>query len=399
MHKRITKIVLDAAPIPKTGQTFIRDTKDVGFALRITSGGKKVFVFEGRIEGRPRRMTIGPYGPLTVEDARKEVLKLKGRIAKEEENPADSKIARRRGMTFGEYLDHYVARHAEVKNKPSSLRSVRSIINRHLQPWRGRKLSSITRQDVAELHARIGRKAPIRANRTVALLRRAFNVAKMEGVLKADNPASKIEFFREVSRDRFLKPEELPRFVEALAREESPFIRVLFLVLILTGARRSEALGMQWRDVDLERAVWQIKETKQGKPHTIPLPGAVVDLLVALPRVEGNDHVFPGIGDKGKGPINNVFKPWRRICERAGLKDVRVHDLRRTLGSWLAGSGESLILIGKALGHSTPTSTAVYARMDLSPLREALERNATKMIGAMGELPDVAALPEPGAGR
>ncbi len=392
MHRKLTKKLIDETPFPVAGQTFLRDGLLSGFALRITPK-RKVFILEKRVQGRNRRMAIGPYGPITVEEARRLAQQLVGGIARGL-NPADEKIDRRREMTFGEYLDHYVARHAEVKNKPSSLKSVRSIIDRHLSGWRGRKLSSITRRDAAELHARIGTKAPVRANRTIALLRRVFNVAKMEGVFDADNPAAKTELFKEVSRDRFIQPEELPEFVKALAQEESPFIRALFLVLIFTGARRSEALGMKWRDVDLTRAVWRIRETKQGRPHTIPVPEVVVNILKSLPRFEGNDHVFPGTGNDGTGPLNNIHKPWVRICKRAKLKDIRPHDLRRTLGSWLASSGESLILIGKTLGHATPASTAIYARMNLDPVRRALEENAARMIAVAGELPGVALLPE-----
>lgn len=387
MNSKLTKKLIDETPFPAAGQLFLRDSILPGLAVRVTPK-KKAFVLEKRVHGRNRRMTIGPFGPLTVDEARTRAARLVGQIA-DGLNPADDKIDRRREMTFGEYLDHYVARHAEIKNRPSSVRSVRSIINRHLEGWRGRKLSSITRRDVAELHARIGTKTPIRANRTVALLRRVFNVARMEGVFEADNPAAKIEFFKERSRDRFIQPDELPKFIKALAKEESPFIHALFLVLIFTGARRSEALGMKWQDVDLKRAVWRIRETKQGRPHSIPLPGAVVNILKELPRFEGNDHVFPGTGNGGTGPLNNVHKPWTRICERAGLKDIRPHDLRRTLGSWLASSGESLVLIGKALGHSTAASTMVYARMNLDPVRRALEDNAARMIAVAGKLPGI----------
>lgn len=139
-------------------------------------------------------------------------------------------------------------------------------------------------------------------------------------------------------------------------------------------------LTLRWDDVSLTRAEWLIPDTKAGRPHLLPVPHGLVDTLQSLPRVDGNPYVFPG--QNGTGHLQNMKRAWDRIRLAAGIQDVRFHDLRRTVGSWLAGSGESLHLIGKVLNHRNVSTTAIYARLNLNPVRLALERNATKMLAA-----------------
>jgi integrase len=137
---------------------------------------------------------------------------------------------------------------------------------------------------------------------------------------------------------------------------------------------------MRWDDVSLTRAEWRIPHTKVGRPHLLPVPHALVVLLRNLPRVEGNPYVF--VGQHGVGHLHDMKRAWDRIRIKAGIRDVRFHDLRRTVGSWLAGSGESLHLIGKVLNHRDVSTTAIYARLNLDPMRQALERHASKILEA-----------------
>ena len=175
-----------------------------------------------------------------------------------------------------------------------------------------------------------------------------------------------------------MTPEELPRLWAALKQEPNPYVRGAFFVGMLTGARRSEVLQMQWSDIDVRQGLWRIADTKAERPHYIPLPRPVMEELLKLPRLEGNPFVF--CGRWGRDHLVNVSKPWRRIRKDAGLDDVRIHDLRRTLGSWLVAAGASLPLIGKALNHSRPETTQIYARMQVEPVRAALESNAERML-------------------
>ena len=372
---RLTKQVIDGTPFPLAGQVFVRDTELPGFALRVTQG-RKSFVLEKRIRGRMRRLTIGPYGPLTVDQARTLAKTHVGAIA-QGTDPAQIRQDRLHEPTFRDLTAQYLERHAPRKR---SARDDRGMLQTHLAVFRTRKLTDLSRNDVARLHATVGATTPYRANRLVALLRKMFNLARDWGLYAGENPATRIQFFREESRDRFVQPEELPRLFQAIAEEPNSSIRGVLLPALLTGARRAEVLTMRWEDVSLIRAEWRIPQTKAGRPHLLPLPDALVALLRRVPRVAENPYVF--VGQDGAGHLQNMKRAWDRIRTTAGIQDVRFHDLRRTVGSWLAGSGESLSLIGKVLNHRDVSTTAIYARLNLDPVRQALERQATKMLAA-----------------
>jgi integrase len=373
--RRLTKQVIDETLFLSAGQMFVRDTELPGFALRVTKG-RKSFILEKRIRGRMRRLTIGPYGPLTVDQARKLAATHVGAIA-QGGDPAQARQDRLHEPTFGDLTEQYLERHAPRKR---SARDDRGMLNTHLLVFRTRKLTDLNRNDVARLHAQVGDTAPYRANRVVALLRKMFNLARDWGLYEGENPATRIQVFREETRDRFVQPEELPRLFQAIAEETDPSVRAVLLTALLTGARRTEVLTMRWDEVSLTRAEWRISHTKAGRPHLLPVPHALVAILRSLPRVEGNPYVFPG--QNGVGHLQNMKRAWDRIRVKAGVHDVRFHDLRWTVGSWLAGSGESLHLIGKVLNHRDVSTTAIYARLNLTPVRQALERHATKMLAA-----------------
>ncbi len=371
---RLTKRAIDQARHPVSGQVFLRDDELRGFAIRITPGSKS-FIVEREIHGRVRRMTIGRYGVLTVEQAR-DIARVKiGEIAAGND-PVEAQRQRRTSITFGEFERLYLERHA-VRKKSAS--NDVGMLNKWLSEWRPRRLTAIMRADITTKHAEMGAAGHTTwANRMVALVRTMFNLASDWGHHPGPNPATRIKPFKEVKRDRFVRPNELPRLWQALQNEPNPYVRGAFFIALLTGARRSEVLGMKWEDLDLTQGLWRIPDTKAGRPHTLPLPRVVVDELMKLPRLDGNPYVF--CGRWGRKNLNNVSKPWLRIRKEAGLDDVRLHDLRRTLGSWLVAAGASLPLIGKALNHSQPATTAIYARLQLDPVRAALENNASKML-------------------
>lgn len=379
---KLTKRLIDALKPPETGQIFLRDIAMPGFGLRLTRGSK-VFILEKFILGRSRRMTIGPYGPITLEQARERAKTLIGTIATGRD-PARELIDRKREMTFGDLEEMYRKRH--LPRKKSAYNDER-MFKTYLTGWKSRKLSSITRQDVTALHGEIGEKnGHYCANRVVALLRKMFNLAVHSwGVSTQDNPATRIELFREETRDRFIHPDELPRLMESLKQEPNLYIRGALFTCLLTGQRKTEVLSMKWGDVQLDQGVWRIPETKPGRPHLVPIPGPVRELLYNLPHTDSNPFVFVG---RGHSHLTNISKAWGRIRTRANLQDARIHDLRRTLGSWLAGSGSSLPMIGRIMNHSQPSTTQIYARFDLAPIRQALEDNAARMLLIAAKAPD-----------
>jgi len=147
----------------------------------------------------------------------------------------------------------------------------------------------------------------------------------------------------------------------------------------MLGTRKSELLATRWRDVDLVQRTLRLPETKAGRPHLLPLPAPAIAMLEDLPSRRESDWVFPSAS--ASGHIMEPAKAWQRIRQRAGIPDVRIHDLRHTLASWLIGAGYNLSLIGRALNHSQIATTERYAHLALDPVREALERNAALMFG------------------
>lgn len=370
-HK-LTKRLIDSTPCPDTGQTFLRDSELRGFALRLTPR-RKMFIVEKRLNKRLFRVVLGAYGVFTIDQARKQAQAIL-RDLHAGIDPVQAKRQKREELTLGQLFTIYLERRAAHKR---TINEDKRRYRRFLVTWQSRKLSAVTRADVAKLHATIGTTVPYEANRVLALIRTLFKLAKAWGLWNQENPATNIDRFPETKRDRFLQPLELPKFLEAL-QHESVYVRAAFLTMLLTGAREQEVLSMQWSDVDLQQAIWRIPLTKSGKPHMVALPTPVVEILQALPRQLNNPYVFPGKSSSGR--MTSPWAAWGRICKRMGVDDLRVHDLRRTLGSWMAASGASLPLIGKALNHANPQTTAIYARLQLDPVREVLEANAKKML-------------------
>jgi integrase len=364
---RLTKRKIDAITLPKSGEVILRDQDLPGFALRATKGAK-AFVVEKRIKGRLHKVKVGTYGPFTVDQAREAARDILGKLAR-----GESLSSSRGELTFEKFSELYLERYAI--RKKSYLHEKGRL--KHLAHWNTWKLSAITRDDVAELHSKLGKTHPVGANRVLALLRTMFRLGVAWGYLKT-SPATHISMFPETSRDRFVQPDELPRLLTALKAETNPYIKSALLMCLLTGARRTEVLTAKWADVDLTAGTWRIPETKSGRWHLLPLPGPLVQILSDLPRQKDNPYLF--VGQHGKSHLRNISKAWGAIRTEAGLPDVRIHDLRRTLGSWIAGTGVSLQVIGKILNHQHTNTTAIYSRLNLDPLREVLDMNARKML-------------------
>jgi integrase len=389
----ITKALVEAVRIPQHGQIFIRDDQLKGFALRVTDTGVKSFIWEGRIKGRVRRITLGQFPALTVLDARKTALETKTAVA-HGEDPAQDRAEIRAERTFGDLADAYLERHA--KQRKRSWREDDAVLKNHLPSgWRNRRLSDITREEVIQLRDTVARKEnprvknkeerkkgmPYAANHLVRLLRTMFNLARDWGMLVGDNPATRIKLLSETKRDRFLSPDELARVNSALAQEPNEYWRAYFALSLMLGTRKGELLVVKWSDIDFRQKTLRISQTKAGRPHILPLPAPAISTLESLPSREISEWVFPSIDSK-TGHLASPKHAWERIRKAARVPDVRVHDLRRTLGSWLAASGYSLPLIGRALNHTQVSTTAIYARMNLDPVREALEHNAAMMLSA-----------------
>jgi integrase len=212
------------------------------------------------------------------------------------------------------------------------------------------------------------------------------------------NPAHRIKKFPKHSRQRFVQSNEMPWLIKSLA-DARPTVENYFLTLLWTGARRDEARLMQWSHLDLDRALWHKPTTKTGVPHTIPLPALLVTRNRALPHV--CEWVFPSTPNSLNGMRAGVWSgtavehAWRKIRERIGLHDVRIHDLRRTCASWLAINGSNLPVIQSMLNHRSLSSTQVYARLSVAPVRLALDDQAERMLGIPAQSSPVPVMAQP----
>jgi integrase len=236
-------------------------------------------------------------------------------------------------------------------------------------------MKAITKADVMTLHSKLGKTAPYEANRTLSLLSTLFEFAKKWGYLEEAHPSPTkyIQRFKEEKRDRWISKEEIPALMTAIDNESNLYARMAILMYLFTGARKSELLTAKWADVDWDRTELRLKDTKAGRIHYIPLSTPAVDLLQKMIKIQDNPYIFPG-NIKGKHLVN-ISKPWNRIKKQANLENVRLHDLRRTVGSWLAQAGNSLHLIGQILNHSNQSTTAIYARLTQNDAKNALEEH------------------------
>ncbi len=323
---------------------------------------------------------MGRYPDISIEQARRKASEINAVIAKGE-NPNDKRRIERAEITLGALFTEYLERYAKLHKK--AWQSDADQYQRHLTPWKERRLSSIKKSDIQKLHQDTGRDRGIyTANRLLALLSVLFNKAIEFGLWDMSNPVVGIKKFREKSRDRFLQADELPRFFKALAEESNDMMRDYFILALLTGARRSNVLAMKWEQIDLERGEWRIPDTKNNTPQIITLTKEAMMILQQRKETAISDYVFPSTGRTGH--LMEPKKAWQRILERANISNLRIHDLRRTLGSWQARTGASLAIIGKSLNHKSSQATTIYARLDLDPVRASVEKATNAIWVAAG---------------
>jgi integrase len=274
----------------------------------------------------------------------------------------------------------YLKEHAIPHKKPSSVAKDRQNIKNHIIPRLGtRKVASISFADVERLHREMHR-TPMAANRVLSLLSKMFNLAERWGLRKGTNPTKHVRRYRERKVHRHLSEIEVARFAKILREAESsadPTVAVnpravaIIRLLMFTGCRRGEVLNLKWSEVDLDRNLIRLEDSKTG-PKIVPLNSAAREVIAAQAGVPDNPYVFPGT--KPGRPLHDIKGPWDHIRQRAGLEGVRLHDLRHNFASFAAAGGLSLHMIGRLLGHRTPLTTARYADLADDPARRASEK-------------------------
>ncbi|MBV5306437.1 MAG: site-specific integrase [Desulfobulbaceae bacterium] len=367
-------------PTPDPGKRdYYNDTTEKGLRLSVSGTGVKSFQFQrwSSEKQRPVIVTLGKWPDFPLHAAREKANALKQEV-NVGKDPQTEKREKRETMTVAAILDLYITEHA-IPHKRSA-KDDQAAIRLHLKPTFGtRRTNELAPESVRSWHnglTKIMKEAS--ANRYLALLRSVYNVMLPD----LPNPCRGVKMFKEYSRDRFLQPEELERFFQAIEHERTtgnPDIADYLLLSIFSGARRANVLAMQWNDVDFNREQWRIagEDSKNKSIMLVPLVGEVLEILTRRRLTASSVFVFPSYGKTG-----HMVEPkagWDRIKKTAGLVDVRLHDLRRTMGSYQTISGASTAIVGKTLGHKSPASTAVYARMTLDPVRESMEKAVALM--------------------
>ena len=372
---RLTKRAIDGFTY-RGGWDVRWDDEVKGFGLRIYPSGIKSFTLRyAKRGGTKGTIVLGRYGELTLHEAREKARKIKVEV-REGKDPLAIRQGEKVAPTMAQLADRYMDEHARVKKKPRSAKADDDLLRMYVRPALGRKkVHEVTRNDIARLHHGL-RGKPYQANRVIALLSKMFNLAEAWG-LRADgsNPCRHVQKYRERKVERFLSKEELERLGEVLSeadrdRSERPSVVAAIRLLMVTGCRLSEILCLRWEHVDNERRSLRLVDSKTG-PRSVFLSPSVIDVLATIKRQDGNPHVI--VGNKPGAHLVNLEKAWRRIRSKAGLNDVRLHDLRHTFASEAVAAGLSLPLIGKLLGHSQPATTQRYAHLADDPARHAAE--------------------------
>jgi integrase len=347
-----TQAKLAKLPTPAEGREVWYDSKSPGLCLRKTYTGAAAFYVYRWHAGKPVKIRLGTYPDLSLVNARDAAAAAVGVWAKGAE-PAVSRAKAGGRMALADLWQHYLDQHAKPRKRTWRVDEQR--YNRHLKTWEHRRLVAISTADVQALHNKVGKESGhYEANRLRALLHKMYAVARRHLGYRGENPVTNVQRFKEESRERFLHSDEMPKFFKALdtLREDSPTAADAIAVALWTGARRGNVLTMRWAELVLDRATWTIpgKKFKNGHAMTVHLPGPALDILRRRQaEANGGEWVFPG-RRRGK-PLADPTKPWKAVLADAGLSDLRIHDLRRTMGSWQAATGASLPVIGKSLGH------------------------------------------------
>jgi integrase len=391
---KFTKTTLQNIAIPDQGKRVTwYDTEIPKLALRVTASGSKTFYLIKRAGREIVWLKLGTFPDTTVEQARNTAITALSAFANNE-NPAEVRRASKQEPTFAELFKEYGERHGIKKR---SWGTDQSLFKNHLQSLGATKISDIRREGLSRILSNMEKAglAGATLNNVRALVSSIFSRA-IEWGYASSNPVVGLKTRAKVKRDRFLQADELPRFFQSLAAEQNETLRDYILLALLTGARRANLLAMQWCEVNLADSVWRIPMTKNGTPQNVTLSPEAVAILQTRKSMAEDEaiFVFPGTGVSGH--IEEPKKAVIRVMERAGipygrntLNGVTLHDLRRTLGSWQAKTGASLAIIGKSLNHQSQQTTAIYARLDLDPVRQSVNTATNAMLEAGGMKPSV----------
>jgi len=395
------KEAVAALALPVAGERLVYDTICPQLAVRLRPGGRTyIVVMWDKQRQRKAARTLGKTDKLTPEQARRQAQALVADVG----NGVDIRKPAVDSLTLAELINKW---HVEKARNVRTADELKTKALHYLGKLAFRRVGEVTRQDIGTIHSHIATVArkrvrrregdavrfvdtgpaglPATADKWRAVLHSVFVWGMSKGLV-AENPAAGIEAAfdaKGAQRSNYLRGDELLRFWKALGADPDADARDAFLLLLHTAQRRGNVLGMRWQAVDLEAALWTISaaDTKQRKVQTVPLTAQAREILARRFESAGTEWVFPAT--RGTGPNKDEIGPmnetrmrdaWLRICAAADIKDLRIHDLRHTSGSWLARLGSGTAVRQRALGHSTPAMAARYAHLENDQVSDAMQR-------------------------
>lgn len=379
--RRLNNRAVDALRFDR--ETLVWDRHLPGFAIRVYPSGTRTYIVQTRGPYGIRRVALGRHGRIGAAEARRRAWQAIARIkAGKDPLPEHSASRRAAGPRLADVATRYMDEHVAVHCKPATLRIRGAAIRKHIVPQLGDlRIGAVGRRHVLALHRRLAA-TPVQANNVVVTLSQIFTKAQEWGILaEGKNPCRHVGLYRQRKRERFLTEAELERLGRVLDEAEenggaTPAAISAIRLLILTGCRRGEILGLRWEDVDLNARELRLRDSKTG-PRVVPLSPSAARLLADLPRSAASPWVIPG--RKPGTHMRRLGNAWRLLRGRAGLGDVRLHDLRHSFASNALAVGESLPMIARLLGHRQIASTARYAHLARASVHEAAARVADSL--------------------
>lgn len=365
---KLNETFVKNASYPERGQKIYYDTDLPGFGIRVTKAGTKSFILNYHINKRERRFTIGKSPAWSAAAAREKAKELR-RLVDQGFDPLEERNERREAPTVADLWAEYEKAHLPKLSPRSQIDQRGMWANSILPELATVAVRDLSSRQVDRLHAKISEKTSTRANRVLQVLRKALNLAiRWKWIEK--NPATGFHKNDEHSREKYLTPEEYERVFAALESMPNQKAANAIRLLILTGTRRGEVLGLEWEDLDLDRGIWNRPphKSKDRKAKRVPFSNDALFLLKAMRDDADSNFLFP----TSKGThMSDLNRPWRWLRQEVAIPDLRIHDLRHSFASILVSSGETLETIGKLLGHSQYQTTMRYAHLMDDPLRNA----------------------------
>ena len=388
---RLNKTNIETLPTPTGKPAFHRDDDLKGFGLKVFTSGTKSFFLEKKINGKSKRLTIGGYGELTAEQARKQAVKLSGQIASGGDPIAERKEKELKGVTLGQAFGDYLKARKDLKKK--TLEDYRRVFDKALADWNQKPLLSITKDMVAKRHTKLGQEnGEAWANLSMKVLRAVFNFAvgqyedSQGRSLITDNPVKRLSqsraWYRVERRQSVIKPNDLGAWFQGVFALPNETLKDYLQLVILTGLRKNEAAQLKWSDVDLTAKTLTVRDTKNHSDHTLPLPDYLLEMLAERKTKVVNAYVFPGTG--AGGYIVEPRKQMAMVTKASGIA-FTVHDLRRSFVTFAESLDISAYALKKLLNHSTASDiTEGYLIINIERLREPMQKITDFVLKSAG---------------